>query len=66
MLPLIAIFAGAMAGYYVAEYLRKTALWFEVSGGLIAFIISILYIKYFDSSARRDTKMHPVIVSIIS
>lgn len=66
ILPLLAIFVGALAGYYLAEYLRQEVLWFEVSGGLIAFVFSILYIKYFDSSARTDAKMQPVIVSIIS
>jgi sigma-E factor negative regulatory protein RseC len=66
VLPLLAIFAGAVGGYYLAEYLYQTALWFEVSGGLIAFIFSVLYIKYFDSSARTDAKMQPVIVKIIS
>lgn len=66
VLPLLAIFAGAIAGYYLAEYLKQAALWFEVSGGLIAFVFSVLYIKYFDSSARNNVKMQPVIISIIS
>lgn len=66
VLPLLAIFAGAAMGYFLSDYLNKAALWFEVSGGLIAFVISVIYIKFFDRSARTDAKMQPVIVSIIS
>jgi sigma-E factor negative regulatory protein RseC len=66
LLPLIAIFAGAMLGGYLAEPLVLPALWLQVGGGGLAFIGSVFYIKYFDRSARTDTNMQPVITRILS
>jgi len=64
MLPLIAIFAGATLGGYLAEHLAAEALWFQVGGGGVAFVSSVYYIKYFDRKARTNIKMQPVISRI--
>lgn len=66
LLPLIAIFAGAMLGGYLAERLVLPALWFQVGGGGLAFVGSVFYIKYFDRSARTDANMQPVITRILT
>jgi len=66
LLPLIAIFIGAMLGGYLAERLGMTALWLQVGGGGLAFASSVFYIKYFDRSARTDTNMQPVITHILT
>lgn len=66
ILPLVAIFCGAMAGGWAAEAVGSSALWFQVGGGALALVASIFYIKYFDKSARTDTKMQPVITRILS
>jgi sigma-E factor negative regulatory protein RseC len=66
MLPLIAIFAGAMLGGYVAGQLAAEPLWFQVGGGGLAFISSVCYIKYFDRSASTDVKKQPVITRILT
>ena len=65
ILPLIAIFMGAMAGGKVAERLSSEVLWWQIAGGVLAFILSVIYIKYFDNAARTDVKMQPIIVRIL-
>lgn len=66
ILPLILVFAGAVAGGILGENFGYQPLWFQISGGVIAFILSVLYIKFFDSAARSDVKMQPVIIQILS
>lgn len=66
MLPLIAIFVGAMLGGYLAERLAAEPLWFQVGGGGLAFASSVCYIKYFDRSASTDVKKQPVITRILT
>lgn len=66
VLPLIAMFVGALAGSYLAGHLHYSALPCEVAGGIIAFILAVLYIKYFDSSAKSKDEMRPTIVRILS
>lgn len=66
ILPLIAVFIGVVLGWRLAEHLGSEPLWFQIAGGVMSFILSAVYIKYFDSSARFDAKMQPVIVRILS
>ena len=66
ILPLIAVFIGAVLGGMLAQRLGNESLWFQVTGGIVAFVLSVVYIKYFDSAARMDVKMQPVIVRILS
>jgi sigma-E factor negative regulatory protein RseC len=66
MLPLIAIFAGAVLGGYLAGLLALDALWFQVGGGGIAFVVAVFYIKYFDRSTRENVKKQPVIIRVLS
>ncbi len=66
LLPLLAIFAGVVAGGAVAGYFGIGVMIPRVVGGLAAFMLSIWYIKYFDYSARTDEKMQPIITSILS
>ena len=65
ILPLIAVFVGVMAGGNIAQRLSSELLWFQIAGGTAAFILSVVYIKYFDTSARTDIKMQPTIVRIL-
>mgnify|MGYP000935026625 CR=1 FL=1 len=65
MLPLVAIFLGAVAGWYAANRMgSQSVVTFHVIGCIIAFALSVLYIKIFDKSARNDVKMQPVITKI--
>jgi len=65
ILPLIAVGIGVLLGLRLAEHLGRDPLWFQVAGGALTFVLSVVYIKYFDSSARFDAKMQPVIVRIL-
>ncbi|MCE5285403.1 MAG: SoxR reducing system RseC family protein [Pelosinus sp.] len=65
MLPLLAIFIGAVFGNFVAEKMGYGVTLFQVAGGFILFLLSVLYIKLFDLNARNDVKMQPVIAKIL-
>ncbi len=66
VLPLIAAFAGAVTGNWLADRLGYEAVWFQIGGGLIFFVVAILYIRFFDRSSRSNVKMQPVITEILS
>lgn len=65
MLPLIAIFLGAFAGGWLASKLDAEVLYFQIAGGVIAFVLSVIYIRVYDRRAKRGEKMQPVIKQII-
>lgn len=64
--PLIAIFCGAALGDSVAVKTGYSAGWMQAGGGLLGFIISVFYIKFFDRKARSNDKMQPVITRVLS
>ena len=67
ILPLINTFIGAVTGGMLAERLLVSdLLWAQIVGGIVGFSLSIIYIKFFDSAARMDVKMQPIIVRILS
>lgn len=67
ILPLIMAVAGAFTGNYLAvQQYASNPLWYQIVGGVIAFGLSIIYIKYFDRNARTNDKMRPVITRILS
>lgn len=65
MLPLLAIFIGAVIGNLLAEKMGFSVVMFQAAGGFIFFVLSVLYIKLFDLSARNDVKMQPVITKVL-
>ena len=66
VLPLLAAFAGAVAGGWLAARVGYEPTWFQVAGGLIFFAVAIFYIKVFDRSSHSDVAMQPVIIRVIS
>lgn len=68
ILPLLAAFLGAVIGGWLSGYMGHTQSMraFQIGGGIIAFIISIIYVKVFDKAAYRDQNMQPVITRILS
>jgi len=66
ILPLITVFIGVVAGGFFAESFGYQPLVLQVIGGVMAFVLSVLYIKFFDSAARSDVKMQPIIIRILS
>ncbi|ATW25904.1 SoxR reducing system RseC family protein [Candidatus Formimonas warabiya] len=66
MLPLVAIFLGAWGGNWVSHHFGLPVLLLQITGGLLAFILSVIYIKFFDSAAHGNSQMQPVITRILS
>ncbi len=66
VLPLLAAFAGVLAGGWIAFKMGHESTWFQVAGGFVFFAFAIFYIKVFDRSSRSDAAMQPVIVRILS
>ncbi|AKA70098.1 SoxR reducing system RseC family protein [Clostridium scatologenes] len=66
ILPLISIFIGAVIGGFVAKKIAQDTIVCQVIGGIITFILSIIYIKFFDKAANKDEKMKPIITRILS
>lgn len=67
ILPLIAAVAGVFAGTYLAVAQQAAdSLMYQIGGGVAAFGLSMLYIKYFDRNARTNDNMRPVITRILS
>lgn len=66
IMPLVAIFVGAVIGNWVGSKLERPVLAFQIVGGVIAFFIAVINVKIFDKSARTDKKMIPTITRIIS
>lgn len=67
MLPLVAAVAGVFAGNYLADaHMVADSMWYQIGGGVVAFGLSLGYIKYFDRTARANEEMRPVITRILS
>ena len=66
VLPLFLSLAGIILGAILAGYLGMGDQWLTVGGGLLFFMVAVMYIKYFDASARKDTAKQPIIIKIIS
>lgn len=65
ILPLIAILLGSLSGMLLAEKIGEVEKIFEIGGGLVAFVLAVLYIKIFDKSTNSDSKMKPIITHIL-
>ncbi|MTK10811.1 MAG: SoxR reducing system RseC family protein [Clostridiaceae bacterium] len=66
IMPLIAIFLGAVAGTWLGEKTGQSIRIFQIGGGIVAFILSIIYVKIFDKSTQSDKTMIPIITRILS
>jgi sigma-E factor negative regulatory protein RseC len=66
LMPLLAIFGGALLGNAIADYFDIERVFSQIIGGGIFLFLSIWYIKYYDYNSRVNEKMRPVIVSILS
>ncbi|MBZ9634312.1 SoxR reducing system RseC family protein [Clostridium sp. FP1] len=64
--PLIAILLGVIAGQEVAMKFGYSVRGFQIVGGTLTFILSILNIKIFDKFAHNNKKMQPVITRSLS
>ncbi|MDD4169098.1 MAG: SoxR reducing system RseC family protein [Desulfotomaculaceae bacterium] len=64
LLPLITTFMGFLIGLWISQKYGFPALLSEVSASIVAFVLTILYIKYVDRSMTKTTKM-PIIRDVI-
>lgn len=63
-LPLLTTFMGFLIGLWMSQKYGFPALLSEISASIVAFVLTLLYIKYYDRSIK--TIMMPVITGIIS
>ena len=66
ILPLVAVVIGAVIGQTIAKKFGYSIRGFQIGGGIITFILSIVNIKIFDKYAHDNEKMQPVIIRILS
>lgn len=64
VMPLLAIAAGAAAGWYVAPALPGPGNVWPVAGGVLALAAAVAYVRRYDRWARQGT-MLPRIVKIL-
>lgn len=64
LLPLILIFIGVQAGLLFTRLNNESASIFGVIGGVIAFIISIAFIAYYEKMSRTNIHRLPKVVRI--
>lgn len=66
ILPLITLFIGVMLGGFVGQYFGFNIRMLQIIGGIIAFVLSIIFVKIFDRVTSENDKSKPVIVRILS
>ena len=65
ILPIIAILLGSMFGAWLAPQIGQSVRIFQIGGAIVAFVLSLLYIKVFDKSTNNNSKMKPIITRIL-
>lgn len=65
ILPLIALFIGVLLGGLVGNYFSFNIHLFQVIGGAIMFVLSLVFVKRFDKAVNDNNKSQPVIVRIL-
>ena len=64
-LPLIVVFVGVMLGGSIGNTIGNNIFACKIIGGMIAFILVALFIKFFDNYIGKTEKSLPKVVSII-
>lgn len=65
ILPLIAAVIGVLLGWVVGKYSGFNTHIFQIAGGIIAFLLSMIFVKLFDRSTTESEKSQPEIISIL-
>lgn len=65
ILPLISAFIGAGLGMLLGKYFESNINLFEISGAIIAFISSLIFVKLYDKSVNASKKSKPEIIKIL-
>ena len=65
ILPLIATSIGVLLGRFIGQYIGSNINVFQIIGGIIAFLLSMIFVKLFDRAATISEKSKPEIISIL-
>jgi len=65
VLPLIAVFIGALLGNFVGKYIQANIYVSQITGGIIAFVLAIIFVKLFDRATSKSNKSNPEVISIL-
>jgi len=65
IVPLVAIFIGVLLGGFIGGYIGDKTYTFQIVGGIITFLLSLIFIKLFDKATTVNQKTQPVIISIL-
>lgn len=63
--PIMSVFLGATLGWLVGEKTGHNIQFYETTGGILLFILSLLYIKLFNNSIIVSEKYQPKIIQIL-
>ena len=64
--PLVAILVGVVVGQAIAVKFGYSVKGFQIGGGILTFLLSVLNIKIFDKFAHNNKKMQPIITRVLS
>ena len=65
MFPLISVLAGVLIGRYFGLVLGSSSTGFEVAGGIVTFILTLICIKLFNNHVNNNEKSQPTILKIL-
>ena len=65
ILPLIAASVGVLLGTFIGQYIGSNINIFQIVGGIIAFLLSMIFVKLFDRAATGSEKSQPAIIRIL-
>jgi len=65
ILPLIAAFVGVLLGGFIGKYIGYNINVFQIMGGIITFLLSMIFVKLFDRAATGSEKSQPAITRIL-
>ena len=65
MQPIVLVILGIYLGYIFANYIHESIKEFEIIFGVIAFSISIIYIRMLEKKLANDKNNMPIITKIL-
>lgn len=65
ILPLIAAFIGVILGGAIGKYIGFNIHTSQIAGGIIMFLLSMIFVKLFDKSTTASKKAQPKIIRIL-
>lgn len=65
VLPLLAAGAGGLAGWETALHFAADGSCGAVAGGVLFFLLSLAFVKFFDRRAAKNQEAKPVITKIL-